>query len=83
MSKEFLQIWKGERRLLPTSGEHCDYALHCLDGVGYLRIMSQAYRKIVRKGTRLTMAGSEVATLSALENMTVKIEAVEEQDIEK
>lgn len=78
MSQVFLQIWKGERKLLPTDNEQCEYSLRCLDGVGYLRIMSQAYRKIVRKGTQVTLEGSDVATLSALENMTVKIEKINE-----
>lgn len=76
MSEKLLQVWKGERKLLPNNKDCSEYALSCLDGVGYLRIMSQAYRKIVRKGTCLTLDGSDIVTLSALENMTVKIEEI-------
>lgn len=80
MSEEYLQIWKGERKLLPTHKGNREYTLRCLDGVGYLRIMSQAYRKIIRKGTLLTLEGSEVVTLSALENMTITLEEIDDQE---
>ena len=70
---DFIHIWQGERKLLPTHQKQSVYELRCLQGCGYLRLMSKANREFIKKGDSVSVAGGEIATVSGNEKMIVEL----------
>ena len=68
-----IQVWPGERKLLPLDGQRGSYQLRCLQGRGYLRVMSSATRQRVEPGDDVSINADEIATLTAMQSMLVKL----------
>ncbi len=66
-------IWQGERKLLPLDDSRASYHLHCLHGQGCLRIMSQAWVQYLVPHDTVALSGHEVATLSAEQDMKLRL----------
>ena len=47
--------------------------LRCLQGCGYLRLMSKSNRKFFKKGDLVSVAGGEIVTVSGNEQMIVEL----------
>jgi len=77
---KLIRIWPGERRLLPSPPENHDLLLRCLTGKAYLRIMSQARRRVIGKGEALVIANNEIATLSGVAAMLVNIRYIKQKE---
>ena len=74
LKKETLRIWPGERQLLPQGPEGNSVLLCCVMGKGYLRLMSQPERQILRQGDQLLIKSGEIATISGIKKMIIEIE---------
>jgi hypothetical protein len=71
-----LQVWAGERKLLPIENDSVRYQLHCLSGAGYLRVMSCAERQYIKPGEQAQIQGGEIATLTGKESMFLEVRRV-------
>ena len=76
-----IQVWPGERKLLPLDEQRGSYRLRCLQGQGYLRVMSSAARQRVEPGDDVRINAEEIATLTAMQNMLVKINFIKKQSV--
>ena len=73
-----LQVWAGERKLLPIEAPLVSYQLRCLSGDGYLRVMSCAERRYVKPGDQTNIQGGEIATLTGKRAMFVELQKFHE-----
>ncbi len=76
---QLINVWQGERKLIPNNNESCLYQLRCLTGVGYIRNMSISNRIHFARGDSMIITGSEIITLSGKEKMTVELKIFEER----
>lgn len=67
-----LRVWPGERLLLPMENASAGYLLRCIQGEGYLRIMSCAQRQVIIRGDEKHIAGGEIATLTGKKAMLIE-----------
>lgn len=72
--KETLRIWPGERQLLPQGLKGCRLSLCCVRGKGYLRLMSEPARQILKQGDQRLIDGGEIATVTGIQKMIIEIE---------
>jgi hypothetical protein len=72
-AKEQLRIWAGERQLLPMVSKEKKLLVRCISGEGYLRVMTQTHRQLLRPGDTTILPGGEIATLSGIETMLVEV----------
>jgi len=79
--KEIIRIWPGERQLLPQGVEGCCLLLCCVVGKGYLRLMSEPERQILRQGDQLLIKGGEIATVSGIKKMIIEIEHLAHEEM--
>lgn len=70
---ELIHVWQGERKLLPTQQTRYVYQLRCVQGSGYLRLMSKSNRQFIKPGDLMTVLGGEIATVSGNEPMVVEL----------
>lgn len=68
-----LRVWPGERLLLPIENAAAAYLLRCVQGEGYLRIMSCAQRQLIVRGAQKRIAGGEIATLTGKKAMLIEL----------
>ena len=69
-------VWQGERKLLPLDNPGADYCLRCVAGQGRLRVMSQAYVCVMNPLDKVILQGSDVATLTAEQDMQLQLDIV-------
>ncbi len=67
-----LRVWPGERLLLPIENASARYLLRCIQGEGYLRIMSCAQRQAIVRGDEQQIEGGEIATLTGKKAMLIE-----------
>ena len=80
--KETIRIWPGERQLLPQGVEGCCLLLCCVVGKGYLRLMSEPARQILRQGDQRLIEGGKIAAVTGIQKMIIEIENLAHEEIE-
>lgn len=83
MTQEIIHIWNGQRKLISTVSDGHDRLLRCLNGWGYIRIMSEANRLPFQIGNELRVSASEIVTISCIQDMVVEMELITKQKVEQ
>lgn len=78
--QQHINIWPGERCLLPVGEAPNLYKVECTSGEGYLRIMSDTHREPLRSGDHLIIDGGEIATITGRQTMTIEIKEITEEE---
>jgi len=79
MTQEIINIWKGQRKLLPTQNNTQDCVLHCLNGWGYIRVTSEPKRQLFHTGNEIRVSACEIVTISCIQEMAIEMKLITRQ----
>lgn len=72
--QDLIQIWQGERVLLPKGESNRPYRLHCVSGSGLVRFMSRSRPYQMKPRHTLMIPADEIVTVSGTEDMVILLQ---------
>lgn len=79
--KQTVHIWEGERKLLPLDYQQRNYQLRCVNGCGYLRLMSESHPIKISGNVNTQLCSGEIATVSAITDMEIELSSASDNNL--